>query len=224
VCKEDQEAVITRFTTLKQSVDEVPQLFLPVALDYKTKSSLSDCWHPLPNKAKSTAMLHPKDPPPLSGWFYRIKLAAPIEGDPKLIKDNSELIKGLPPVLPRDIDASTVITPPFQKRDEYFSNEGNKKSFPVSACRSVELHITWWEQLPKVTAEPSFTSYPIMVADSDYVQEVRLPKNGTISLLPVCGGYATPTQTPSSASELIDAAIKQAQAIKEAQSKYDAKK
>ncbi len=66
--------------------------------------------------------------------------------------------------------------------------------------------------------------YPMMVAASDYVQAIRLPKNGTVNLLPVCGGYASPTQSSSSLGELIDEGVKQAKAIWEAQTKYKEEK
>lgn len=223
VCKEDQEAVNTKFASLKKSADDDPHLFLPIALDYKTDVSLSKCWHLLPNRsleATDSAMLSFKGPTPLSGWFYRLVPSA--DPDKEAIPGK----KDLPPVLKTKKDPNQDIISPFQKREEYFSTDDVKNSFPISACRSVEVQITWWKEMPNADGKTNTFHYfkaPVTVADSDYVQKVILPKNGTVNLLPVCGGYASPTQTSSSISELVDAVVKQAQAIKEAQSKYDSK-
>lgn len=210
VCKEDRESDSTRFEKLTAE-KKAPQLFLPVALPYETSKSITDCWHPLPNRspeAIEAAMQNPQDLPPLSGWFYRIV-------DPKE-PSNSKL----PPILPKSLKPGDKLNPPFQERDEYFRIAGNQETFPVSACRLVEVQITWWEMFNDAD-DPQKYKYPVMVADSGYVQAVRLPKNGTVYLLPVCGGYASPTQSSSSLGELIDAIVKQAQAVKDAQTKYE---
>jgi hypothetical protein len=223
VCKEDREPDSERFEELEQKPannTNVPQLFLPVALPYETSKSETVCWHPLPNRSPEAqeAEIQPATQglPPLSGWFYRIIAVNPKASDSKL-----------PPVLPTvlpNLERGEKLSPPFQKRDEYFRFAGNHETFPVSACRSVEVQITWWEMLAKMDAPViKYHKYPMMVAASDYVQAIRLPKNGTVNLLPVCGGYASPTQSSSSLGEVIDAVVKQAQAVKEAQTKYKEK-
>ncbi len=216
VCKEDIGSDSTRFDKLVLANKMAPQLFLPVALPYETSRSLTDCWHPLPNRSHEAQEVEMQTPsqglPPLSGWFYRI-----VFGNSKKSSNNK-----LPPVLPENLKPGDKLAPPFQERDEYFGISGDKETFPVSACRSVEVQITWWEML-KERNDPVKYKYPTMVADSGYVQAVRLPKNGTVYLLPVCGGYASPTQSSSSLGELIDVIVKQAQAIKDAQNKYEQK-
>ena len=232
VCNEDREPDPTQFDKLVPSDTTVPQLFLPVTLTYEnSKKGITECWHPLPNRSpdamkaamqkkakqkkamQETTMQNPQGLLPLSGWFYRI-----VPGDPKELSNSK-----LPPVLPIDLKPENKLDPPFQKRDEYFRITGNQETFPVSACRWVEVQITWWEMLNKKD-DPDGYRYPLMVADSDYVQAIRIPKDGTVYLLPVCGGYASPTQSSSSLGDLIDAVVKQAQAVKDAQTKYEQKK
>jgi len=199
------EAVnIEQLKTLK---GESAKLYLPVTLTYATSKSLSTCWHSLPNRSPDVEMENLQGRPPLSGWFYRIV-------------DRKTPNITFPPVLPQNVDSIDNLDSPFQKNDTYFTTTGPKKTFPVSACRAVEVQITWWEEIDKAEGGPRMFKYPMMVADSDYVQAIGLPKKGTINLLPVCGGYASPTQSSSSAVETIDAIVKQAQAIKAAQDKY----
>lgn len=213
VCTEDRkDENYPRFGKLKPADNNnAPQLFLPVALSYENSRSETECWHPLPNRShevqESEMEGTSQSPTSLSGWFYRI-----VPVDPKLSKIN------LPPVLPKVLPKNPAL--PFQKREEYFGIAGNQETFPISACRSVEVQITWWELLKKTDTEVKHYKYPTMVANSEYVQAVRLPQNGTVYLLPVCGGYASPTQSSSSLGELIDEIVKQASAIKEAQGKY----
>lgn len=212
VCKEDWQTDVARFAKLKSASEQPPQLFLPIVIDYKNGSSLSPCWHPLPNssgEAVKAAMLNPKDPPPLSGWFYHI-----VEGKSTSESNNSNL----PPVLPTDLGK---LYAPFQTREEYFSNTEQQETFPVSACRSVEVQITWWEMLNTNGNQVRYYKYPVTVADFNYVQAVHLPKNGSVYLLPVCGGYASSTQSSSSIGDVIDAIVKQVQAVKDAQTKYE---
>ena len=233
VCQEDIQSLKPEefkglVSNLKAVNVDPPQLFLPIALDYKTSKNETKCWHPLPNlsdKALDAVINNRIGLPPLSGWFYRI-----VAVDPK--SDSSKLPPILPTALPH-LENSQKTDPPFQYRIKYFEQEREKylgvfnianyqETFPVSACRSVELQITWWEMLKyrKPNDEAKHYKYPMMVANSEYVQAIRLPKNGTVNLLPVCGGYASPTQSSSSLGEVIDAVVKQAQAVKEAQAKY----
>jgi hypothetical protein len=218
ICKEDWQTGEARFDALKGASKQAPpQLFLPVAIDYKNEDSLSLCWHPLPNRsgeAVKAAMVNPEGPSPLSGWFYRI-----VEG-----KHDTEFDNGnLPPVLPANLKD---LHAPFQTREEYFSyfNRTNQQeTFPVSACRSVEVQVTWWEMLNTKEDSVKHYGYPMTVADFDYVQAVRLPKNGAVYLLPVCGGYSSSTQSSSSVGDVIDAIVKQVQAVKAAQTSNEKK-
>jgi hypothetical protein len=198
------------------------QLFLPVVLDYKPVkgNDFKECWRPLPNRYESPTedLMHDQGTRPfvrLSGWFYRIKT------DPSAQKSL------LPPVLPSYIgDKKEDLPQPFQPREDYFLSSDSQSTFPVSACRSVVLEITWWEELKSwVNGSKAYVKrYPVMVADSNYVQVVHLPDKGTVSLLPVCGGYENSTSTSSVSTELVDEAIKQAKAVKEAQEKWKGKK
>lgn len=205
----------TQLETLKGKSAE---LYLPITLTYATDKSISECWRPLPNRSPEVEMETTQGTAPLSGWFYRILVRkTPAE---------KEKIK-FPPVLPDELDS---ISPPFYKNGDYFSITDpetfteDKTTFPVSACRAVELQITWWKKIDeaiKAKAEPKSFKYSLMVANSDYVQAIRLPKEGSITLLPVCGGYASPKPTSSSAGEVFNAVVQQAQAIKAAQEKYE---
>lgn len=221
VCEKDRTKVAERQKDLQGSGKKAPELVLPITLDYNTANSLSQdrCWHPLPNKsekANTAAMLDSDAAPRLSGWFYRI------------IPGSKKEEGNLPPVLPSDVGPKQKgpLDPWFQKKEDYFKDQADKTTFPVSACRAVEVQITWWELIDKHYANQKkekleFYRYPLMVADSGYVQTVRIPKNGNIYLLPVCGGYESSTQLSSSVGDFIDAAVKQVQAVKEAQWKYE---
>jgi hypothetical protein len=219
VCEEDKKIDISRFEKFS---NKIPELYLPVTLDFESgKKSIKPCWHPLPNRSPAAikkAMDDPQSPELLSGWFYRIIM--PSKSD----KNSDKSV--LPPVLPVDLKPGDklISSISFQERDVFFSNTDNQEKFPVSACRSIELQITWWDlQNNAEFNDPLWYGYQMTVADPDYVQVVRIPKNGTVYLLPVCGGYESPTQSSSSWGDLIDAVVKQTQAVKEAQDKYNKK-
>jgi len=213
VCEEEKKIDINRFKNFSDQNKET-QLLLPVTIDFVSSASMTTCWHPLPNRSSeaiNAAMQNPQKPELLSGWFYRIRPG-------KSVKNR------LPPVLPADLKPGDKMNSPFQERDAFFETTGYQKTFPVSACRSIELQITWWKFLNDVDQKkgsPVMYGYQMIVADPDYVQAVRIPKNGTINLLPVCGGYESPTLASSSLGDIIDALVKQAQAVKEAQNKYN---
>jgi hypothetical protein len=202
---------------LKTLMGKSAELYLPLTISkgIPDKPDEQKCWHPLPNRSpKAEDAMENHDKRTLSGWFYRI-----------LVRETPDI--KFPPVLPDNLDS---ISPPFQKNSDYFATTDpetftkDKTTFPVSACRAVELQITWWEKLDeavKANAEPKLFKYSLMVADSNYVQVIRLPKEGSILLLPVCGGYASPKPTSSSAGEVFNAVVQQAQAIKAAQEKYE---
>lgn len=223
VCEDDlKEAsyIFNHFPDAEASKN--PQLYLPITVDYKKSHTLSKCWHPLPNlsdDARKWAITNPDDPAQLSGWFYRF-----IPKKPKNYIEDS-----MSPVLPdpsdgQALDAPLTVSAPFQKTAAFFatSNDAASSRFPVAACRMVDLQIAWWNTLKDEKLK--MQTYSLKVADSDYIQAIKLPKKGTISLLPICDGYGTVTQTSSPIGEAIDPTVKLVQAYIDAQSKYTSSK
>lgn len=185
------------------------QLFLPVALDYGPAAAEEGCWHLLP-LAKHNANAKK---PILSGWVYRLH---PIS--------QQEDRRALPPVVSPEWDNAhddRKLSLPFMRTDDFFKNNEELTTFPVAACRRVELQITWWKHLQDKPA-PSI-NFPIMVNDSAYVQLIRLPKSGVVTILPTCGGYSSSTTSTFPANEVFDSIVKQAQAVKDAQDKHNKK-
>lgn len=185
--------------------EQAAQLFLPVALEYGSNSAGIECWRLMPNA-------RPQDLG-LTGWVYRFQ---PVD------QDESKSL--MPPIVTPEWDTQhgdMRLRAPFVRREDYFTEVGEKTTFPISACRRVKVQIAWWEGLKNQTMKIS--TYKVVVADSDYVQPVRLPKSGQVTLLATCGGYSTSTLSTLPSTELIDEVVKQAQAVKEAQNKNKAK-
>lgn len=97
--------------------------------------------------------------------------------------------------------------------------------FPVSACRAVTLEITWWTALQDATNKgfrnPERLQIPITVADSQFVQKIKMPKNGTIIFLSPCGGYTSPGMPSPDLAITINALITQVKAVKDAQKSWE---
>ncbi|MBX9657232.1 MAG: hypothetical protein K2X00_01605 [Nitrospiraceae bacterium] len=185
--------------------EKVAQLFLPAALEYGSNPADFECWRLMPNA-------RPQDLG-LTGWVYRFQ---PID------QDESKSL--MPPIVTPEWDTQhgdKRLRTPFVRREDYFTEGREKTTFPISACRRVEVQIAWWEGLKNQTMKIS--KYKVVVADSDYVQPVRLPKSGQVTLLATCGGYSTSTISSLPSTELIDEVVKQAQAVKEAQNKNKAR-
>ncbi len=213
VCDEDKKLGIARFISLNDDKGQ-PQLYVPVTVDFlSSHASITDCWHPLPNRSKIvqiTAITKPNDPEPLSGWFYRFQHPGEINKDKQDKHKNS-----IPPILSGD--ATITVKPPFYESTDYFSQEF-PNTFPVSACQPVELQITRWRMLKD--QDPNKYRFPMIVADPDYVQAVAIPQNGTIYLSPNCGGYESPTQASSALGDVIDALVNAVQTVTKAQNDY----
>jgi hypothetical protein len=192
-----------------RAVEADAQLLLPVAVEYGSADAENDCWHLLPLAKQDVSAAKPD----LSGWVYRFQ---------PTIKE--EVKFALPPVVTPEWDSmhgNGKLRPPFVSREEYFRDEEERTTFPISACRRIEVQITWWQRL-ELNQIPA-NIYSVMVADSAYIHPVRLPKSGVVTVLPACGGFSSSTATSSSSNELIDAIIKQAQAVKAAQDSYNNK-
>jgi hypothetical protein len=103
---------------------------------------------------------------------------------------------------------------------EYFGNAdwSNKvATFPVAACLAVELEITWWEAISEEKAAPPYFYYPLVVADPSHVQAVSAPAQGSITVLPICGGYASSGAPSTALNDSISSLLKEVQAIRSAQ-------
>lgn len=195
--------------------EPAPELLLPLVLEYK---DASDCWHPFPSSGKIPAKGRATGRVSLNGWFYRIQP----------VKDDKLSDSIIPPVASQtnvtQMTSGDNKPSVFMKREDYFKNTSGEKeteskdTFPVSACREIEVQFAWWETVRGDS--PVIAHLKLMVADSNYIQPVRIPKAGSIFLLPICGGFASPTVASSASSELIDALVKQAQTVKDAQTKY----
>jgi hypothetical protein len=188
-----------------------PILKLPVTVNYAKPDT---CWNSLPTSVGFTEAARGKSAPP-SGWFYRFaenKTLPPNTATfPQVVVDTSD-----PTHLPiHVVPATTYFTP---DKDGMWTSPDT--TFPVSACRSVELQITFWSAIILSIAQkgtPDFFSYPLVVADPNYVQKITTPTQGSVTLLTLCGGYAS-AGTPSNAvDDSISALLTQVKAYRDAQ-------
>lgn len=188
----------------------------------KTSAAQPECWRPLPVNASVGYQpeAQPESESEASGWFYRF---VPNQSPPSRVT-------ALPPLVYNVYDASgkteVKLTSSLQLADDYFSAAGTaaQDTFPVAACRSVDLQITWWQEFDANTKESKhkveLVSFPLTVADPAYVQKITSPKQGSITLLPICGGYASAGGPSTDFNDSISSLIKQIQAVKEAESKW----
>jgi hypothetical protein len=187
----------------------------------KTLGAVPGCWRPLPVSASGGYQpeAQPESQAEASGWFYRF---VPNQSPPSRVTV-------LPPLVYNVSDASgktddVKLTSALQPADDYFSAAGSRDTFPVAACRAVDLQITWWQEFDANTKEPihkvELVSFPLTIADPAYVQKITSPKKGAITLLPVCGGYASAGGPSTDLNDSISNLIKQIQAVKDAESKW----
>jgi hypothetical protein len=176
-------------------------LNLPVVIDLE--SALKDdegkekgCWHLLPDNP-----FVGKDDSLGNGWFYRV-----------ILKEK-----------------------PFgaQSTNDYFNEMKPKHDFPYTPCQDAEIQLIWWsglknavaEIVPNQEVEFNCYSFPIRVANPNFVQVVPLPKAGSITFGTVCGAYVSYTtySGPTSGDD-VDAVITAVKNIKAVQDAYNKSK
>lgn len=121
-----------------------PSLSLPIAVPVTIDSADFQCWMPVP------AFLGSQDKPLRPLWFYRI---VPTDVDPSQLgqTDSTNSSASFPPAL-----GTTYVGPKNVFKDTKvfvgMSDSDRPNAFPTSACRKVEVQITWWLDL--ATANP----------------------------------------------------------------------
>lgn len=176
------------------------KLTLPVVIDLgdamKVDDNKKDCWHLLPDNPLIKDNSQKKNQKG-NGWLYRVVLGEEPFG--------------------------------AQSPSEYFP-KGNKSEaqtrhdFPFTACQKAELQLVWWQTVEdgKIT---QYASFPITVANPNYIQVVPLPRAGTITLGTVCGANVSyTTYSGPSAADDVDAAITAIKNVKAAQDAYNKSK
>jgi hypothetical protein len=170
------------------STDGQPVLNLPVAVAMPPNlADQTDCWTPLPTF--SSAQPRPLRPQ----WFYRIR---PVDVGSKTIPN---VTSDMPPVIQtKNGDLGKA----FNKTTDFFSDKNKDQSgnFPTSACRAVEVDITWWQELAATKPVPS----PAPASSSTAVPSptVTPAPNSPLSnpqVAALIGSSAAQPATPSSA-------------------------
>jgi len=215
------------------SIESVSSLELPVVVEYR--NNISRCWHPLPS-AHAHGNLSERSR--LTGWFYRFYPASepypsrhsvnkiPPVINPKIVFDSKTgkvLLEEFDDPTRRDVVYRTSYFEGIKTKDDSMKSY----TFPVAACRAIEVQITTLRHLDDLESNQiknNAARFPVLVADSNYLQPLHVPKNGIIQLLPVCGGFVSPTLSSPQSSEFIEAIVKQTQSVKDAQDKFKTSK
>jgi len=205
-------------------LDSLPKkavLWLPVTVDYPSVDPVAGCWHALPGapEAKATATT-PAPSTANTGWFYRV---LPTEAKPPKVS-------AVPPVLASKTLQEPLVAP-FAIADRYLTDGQPKKTFPVTACRAVAVELVWWQDIARIdngALNPDDVAalaktQVVAAADPNVVQLLNVSSGTTVTLLS-CGGFASPGAPSTAMSDDINAVIKQAQAIKAAQTPAAPKK
>jgi hypothetical protein len=172
-------------------------LTLPVVIGLsdamKVDDDKKDCWHLLPNNPLIKDNPQGKNQKG-NGWLYRVVLGEEPFG--------------------------------AQSPSQYFPKDNKSEvrtrhDFPFTACQKAELQIVWWNNINngKVT---QYASFPITIANPNYIQVVPLPKAGSINFGTVCGAYVSyTTYSGPTAGDDVDVAITAVKNIKAAQDAYN---
>jgi hypothetical protein len=198
------------------------RLSLPVTVDYPTVDPVAGCWHALPDapSAKASASTPPRSTAN-AGWFYRV---LPTDTKPAEAP-------AVPPILSMKTLQDPLPTP-FALADPYFADGQPKTSFPVSACRSVAVELAWWQDIVGIKPAESLSvgavsqvakTLVVAAADPNVVQLLDVSSGTSVTILS-CGGFAAPGAPSTAIADDISAVIKQAQAIKAAETPTAAKK
>jgi hypothetical protein len=176
---------------LARYLDALPtkeQLWLPVTVDYPTVDAVEGCWHALPGAPSAKASTSAPAPSTANtGWFYRV-----LPTDAKPAK-----VSAVPPVLASKSLQAPLPTP---------------------------FAVAWWQDIAHIKPETLTLAavdkvaktLVVAAADPRVVQLFTVSSGTTVTLLN-CGGFATPGAASTAVSDDISAVIKQAQAIKAAE-------
>jgi hypothetical protein len=192
--------------------------------EIKSDKARSECWRPLPAGGGGAGFQSDDTRTEASGWFFRFM--------PDQSSSGPAHITTLPPLVYNQGASNPKLPPSVQTTVSFFQAAGSdskpiaQNALPVSACRAIDLQLTWWEEFKENTNKPlhrvQFVTFPLTVADPTYVQKIAAPSHGSITLLPICGGYASSGGPSTDLNESISNLLKEAQAVKEAQSKWAA--
>ena len=184
-------------------------------------SVASICWNSLPAPSVTGVIQSDVVPTDATGWFYRF-VPDQAETGPKHVTVVPPLIVNRGSDKPTLPENGSVLW-----AKSYFGKEtttAGLKSFPVTACRAVDLQITWWQEFDANVQHPThlvqLVTFPLIVADPSYVQAIKMPTHGSVTLLPVCGGYSSSGAPSTDMADSINNLIKQVQAIQAAQTKW----
>jgi hypothetical protein len=192
------------------SMRPTASLSLPITVSFDIQDSdAKACWTPLPRLAGDAADHAP-------AWFYRVQTSTP-SGRPDEHVDTLEL----PPAM------RTTIDPAFAKviKPADLSEDGRNSvpdEFPVSACRWVEVELTYWQELDKPIAPDTVINTVqrrLIVADPRFVQVVKIhnQKSEVINVNPICGAYVTSAPVAAPSTNPLSAVIQAAAAVKKAE-------
>jgi hypothetical protein len=208
LCPSDTAKRFSFDKTFKQA------LLLPVTVDYPDVGSVSGsrCWSSLPASNPPGGLspaLHVATP---TGWFYRFMPATALP--PHTTRVPPVIVDGA--ALPSSIEPTSTY---FDKPPKNWTD--TRSSLPTSACRSVEFQLTYLEDMENATGQVGFKIYstPLIVADPTFVQQIAAPSQGSITVLSVCGGYASSGGPSTAVSDSVGAFLKQIQAIRNAEKK-----
>jgi hypothetical protein len=203
---------------LVENPSKTPKLTVPVSLSYVSATSdQHTCWNSVPTVLAGKFVTSDDLPYEISGWFYRFIAIS------ELPKNASNF----PPVL-----REGSLPANFLPSEEYFAEvaatkwTATKQTFPATACRAVELQVTWWQELESEKAgnKMHYSTYKAIVADPKWVQVVTAPNQGSVTVLPLCGAYASAGAPSTPVGDSISALLKQVQAVRSGQSSSTKKK
>jgi hypothetical protein len=204
--KTEKESFINRICKSdKVTADNVNKpdnsaLILPVTINLKEALPVDGddelCWHLLPDNPFADGKGNGKG----NGWLYRI-----------VLEDK-----------------------PFgaQSPSKYFAKDNSgepRHDFPFTPCQDAKLHLVWWATVQAAMPEKGsqkdlkfkYNSFPITVANPEFIQVVPLPRAGKIKLGAVCGASVTyDTYSGPTTGDDFDAAVTVAKNIKSAQDEY----
>lgn len=145
----------------------------------QSSDGTGECWHPLYAPTPNWKTDVGK-PPTFTGWVYRVVREAKPHG------------------------FATV------PRASFVADKESKGSLPAPVCVRTRLQMRWWNSFT-LTDTDGFSTSPalaITVADPDVVQEITIPKDGSINFDAVCGAYASLKSVPTTSADSMSALIK----------------
>ena len=121
-------------------------------------------------------------------------------------------------------DVEPVPRDAIETRVFFSPSRGDTDVFPFSACRDARLYVLKAQRSKSAQDLDKHLGqawvFGFKIADSDYVQTLKLPLKGKIDMHPGCGANVTDEKTDSSSAwDIVGGVMKQANAIKETYNK-----